>query len=459
MDQKPNVLINNTNKPSRLLAVCALAIAFALPFILVNAFSHKHKAARIMRPVLSLKSELVSIPVLRKLPVISDLTKTQPVTIQTPKPIKSEWLEIKTREGDSLTSIFSRAGLSAQTLQAILKEIPRNAALTRLKTGQELQLHIKNQQLQQMIISLNTTQYLVVYREGEHYKSKVNQRKTVVRNNYTTATVYGSLYGTAKRQKIHPRLIHQMTEIFTWDIDFARDVRAGDQFTILYKASYIDNTLVSTGDILAVSYKNRFKTFQAVRHTDQYGQSEYYTPQGISLKKAFSRYPIHFSHISSTFSLSRYHPLLHYRRAHKGVDLAAPIGTPIRATGAGRVEIIGRNSGYGNMIKIRHDKNYSSVYGHMLKFQKGISKGTFVRRDQVIGFVGQSGLASGPHCHYEFHIHNQPKNPTTVSLPRGLPMYGRELANFKTNTLLLLAQLKRYENTRVASVKNPEKQG
>src|SRR5690606_13274252 len=131
---------------------------------------------------------------------------------------------------------------------------------------------------------------------------------------------------------------------------------------------------------------------------------------GESFKKAFSHYPIKFSHISSTFSNSRYHPLLHYRRAHKGIDLAASIDTPILAVGDGTISTIGRHNGYGNMIKIKHDNTYSTLYGHMLRFAKGISKGSRVKRGQVIGYVGQTGLASGPHCHYELHVHNQPRN-------------------------------------------------
>ena len=165
----------------------------------------------------------------------------------------------------------------------------------------------------------------------------------------------------------------------------------------------------------------------------------------MSLKKAFVRYPIKFSHISSTFSLSRHHPILHYRRPHKGVDLAAPIGTPIHATGDGRIEIIGRDNGYGNMIKISHNKTYSSVYGHLLKFQKGLAKGNMVKKGQVIGFVGQSGLADGPHCHYEFHVNHNPRNPTTVELPRSLPISARERTAFRANANVLLARLKLYE--------------
>ena len=273
-----------------------------------------------------------------------------------------------------------------------------------------------------MIIPYTITQYLVIYKDKEHYKSKINTRKMNSHSHFLTATVQGSLYGTAKRYNIPSKLIRQMTEIFTWNINFAKDIKAGDQFSIVYKAYYIDDKLVGTGDILAVSYKNRGKTFEAIRLTNRAGHSDYYTPQGVSLKKAFNRYPVKFSHISSTFSLSRYHPILHYSRPHKGIDLAARIGTPIEATGDGRIEVIGRQNAYGNMIKINHNKTFSTIYGHMLKFQKGLSKGDYVKRGQIIGYVGQTGLASGPHCHYEFHINHQPKNPATIDLPRGIPL-------------------------------------
>ncbi|MDP1614305.1 MAG: peptidoglycan DD-metalloendopeptidase family protein [Methylococcales bacterium] len=496
MAPRPSVSLNSPSKPSKLLAVFALAVAFTLPFILVKSFPHKNKSGfgsipqslpvegthyeeidesdepaadtedgadavdAPSSPVITTEAPKAATPPTEiTTKSASSAAASQPVS--SPQPVKpakasepvakSEWKIVKTRDRDSLANVFNRSGLSAQTLHTIMRENSRIKVLSQLKPNQELQLLINNHTLEKMLIPLTTTQYVVIYREGEHYKSKINTHKMNSHNHFLTATVNGSLYGTAKRQNIPYKLIRQMTEIFSSDIDFAREVRAGDQFTIIYKAFYIENKLVSTGDIIAVTYRNRGKVFQAVRHTNRAGRSEYYTPQGRGLKKAFIRYPIRFSHISSTFSLSRYHPILHYRRAHKGVDLAARIGTPIQATGDGRIEIIGRQNAYGNMIKINHSKTYSSIYGHMLKFQKGLSKGSYVKRGQIIGYVGQTGLASGPHCHYEFHVNNQPKNPTTIDLPRGEPITGRELARFKVNTNTLLAQLKLFEEAHLAS--------
>ncbi|CEK11784.1 peptidoglycan DD-metalloendopeptidase family protein [Legionella hackeliae] len=484
MDQQPNVSLQSSNKPSKLMALIALVIAFALPFILVKSFPHKHRATFTSnelplieaeeKPVspapelpsvvqeerkpaslatnskLIVQNNLPAAPVSAK-PAVTEkksptpsakppvvATKTQPENrvVQ-----NNGWRIIKAQKGDSLAVIFKRVGLSPQTLQTIMHHNPRTKALSQIKPDQQLEFLIQKQILEKMIMPVSSTQYLEVYREGRRYKSKLNFKKMDGRTRMVTATIRGSLFGTAKRNNIPYKLIQQMTEIFTWDINFAKEIRAGDQFTIIYQAFYIGDKLVSTGDILAVSYRNKGKTYQAVRHTDRSGHTDYYSPQGASLKKAFDRYPLRFSHISSTFSLSRYHPILHYRRAHKGVDLAAPIGTPIRATGDGRIEIIGRQSGYGNMIKISHNKTYSTIYGHMLKFQKGLSRGTYVKRGQVIGYVGQTGLASGPHCHYEFHLNRQPRNPTTVDLPRGFPIAGREMTSFKIKSAALLKQL------------------
>lgn len=476
MAPQPDVSINSPNKPSKLLALIAIVVAISLPFILVKTFPHKNRSVIDSIPLTlpvtedngyddsedteDIAESAAASTVAAAVPIATPVKKPSPPVKTAKKPeepktapatVKSEWKIIKTRPKDTLGMIFNRAGLNAKTLQAVMNDSSHTKVLTQLKPNEELQLLITNHSLEKLIIPFTSTQYLIIYREGDRYKSKINQRKMNSHNHFLTATVNGSLYGTAKRMNIPYKLIRQMTEIFTWDINFARDVKAGDQFTIIYKAFYIENKLVSTGDIIAVSYRNRGKTFQAIRHTNRSGRSEYFSPQGTSLKKAFTRYPLHFSHISSPFSLSRYHPVLHYTRAHKGVDLAARIGTPIQSTGDGRIEIIGRQNAYGNMIKIKHNNTYSTIYGHMLKFQKGLSKGSYVKRGQVIGYVGQTGLASGPHCHYEFHVNNNPKNPTTINLPRGDAVPSREMAKFKANTNTFLAQMQLFEKAHLAS--------
>lgn len=420
----------NTKPPMSLLLI-AVVVAIALSVSLIKNLFHKHRA--------NYANKTLSLP------------KLEPQKAESDTAEDNGWKIITTHSGDSLASIFKRAGLSGQTLQAVLNNNPHAKTLTSIKPDQHIRLLIHEQVLEKLIIPISSTQHLIVSNKGKQYSSIIKSRKMDSHDDYITATIRGSLYGTAKQQNISYKLIQQMTEIFNWEIDFAREVRSGDQFSIVYKAYYIDDKLVSTGEIIAVTYTNRGVVHQAIRHGNAAGDYDYFTPQGVSLKKAFSRYPIKFSHISSTYSLSRYHPVLHYRRPHKGVDLAASIGTPVHATGDGRVEIIDRHNGYGNMIKISHNKLYSSLYAHLLRFQKGLSRGAHVKRGQVIGYVGQTGLADGPHCHYEFHVNHQPKNPSTVELPRASPVPAREMASFKAKAGTLLAQLKLYEAAHLAA--------
>lgn len=442
MDQRRHVSLQKSAKPSKFYALIALIIAVLLPYVLIKGFRPKQS---------DYTNKTLSLP-----KIIAKKPKSTAPEVTDNKAVKNEqeWQIITTKDGDTLASIFKRCGLSQQTLHNILKNNANAKSLTVIKPNQKLQLLIRDQQLEKLIFPLTITQSLVVTRKDSQFKTEITNRKTSSHNHYVTATVRGSLYSTAKNMNIPAKLIRQMTEIFNWEIDFSKDVRAGDRFTIIYKAFFIENKLVGTGEIIAVSYTNRGKTFSAIRHKNKNGEYEYFTPEGNSLKKAFSRYPLKFSHISSTFSLSRMHPILHRRRPHKGVDLAAPIGTPIRAVGDGKIAIIGRQSGYGNMIKIIHNKTYSTVYAHMLKFQKELVQGDRVKRGQIIGYVGQTGLATGPHCHYEVHINHQPKNPTTVELPRSSPVPARELASFKSTASTLLAQMRLFEEAQFASGQN-----
>ena len=430
MAQRLNVTPKKTTQPTKPIVLIALSIAFVLSCCLTVKLSNQHKVHYAKKTL-----SLPQLPVQEEKAVVED----------------NGWRIISPHSGDSLASIFSHLGLSRQSLQAILDKNPHAKALTSIRPGQKLKFLIRKSVLEKMIIPLTPVNYLVVSHTKNGYISKMKAHKTDTHTEYLTATVRGSLYGTAKRLNISSKLIQQMTNIFNWEIDFIRDIRAGDQFSIVYNAYYIHGKQVSTGDILAVTYTNRGVPHQAIRHTNGHGDFDYFTAQGTSLKKAFSRYPIKFSHISSTFSLSRNHPILHYHRPHRGVDLAASIGTPVHATGNGRVEIIDRHNGYGNMIKISHDRTYSSLYAHLLKFQKGLARGDFVRRGQIIGYVGQSGLATGPHCHYEFHVKHQPRNPTTIELPRASPVPSREMASFKAKAGTLLAQLKLYEEATLAA--------
>lgn len=433
MDQKFNLLKNGSIRRTKSITLIVIFVSIALCFFIGTRVKH-HRT--------HYTHNQLSLPEIKPDDLDAEENKDD-----------NEWKIVTTQSGDTLSSIFKRLGLSNQVLLSILSNNPHAKALTQIKPNQKLQVFIHEQVLQTLIVPLSATEYIQVSNQNGHYTTQIKARETNSQDKYITATVRGSLFNTARNLNIPYKIIQQMTDIFNWEIDFAKEVRSGDQFTIIYEAFFVDDKLVNTGDILAVSYTNQGVTHQAIRHMNAAGDFDYYTPQGTSLKKAFSRYPVKFSHISSTFSLSRKHPILHYSRPHKGIDLAAPIGTPIRATGNGIIQFIGRQNAYGNMVKIAHNKTYSSLYAHLLKFQKGLAKGDRVRRGEIIGYVGQTGLATGPHCHYEFHVNQNPKNPSTIELPRAEPVTGRELAQFKTHSLALLNRLKLYEEAHLAAAR------
>jgi murein DD-endopeptidase MepM/ murein hydrolase activator NlpD len=393
------------------------------------------------------------------LPAISLTTEQAPEIANTQGIENTNWQNIITRPGDSLATIFKRMGLSAQLLHTIMNNNPHAKTLTQIKPNQTIKFLIHDTTLEQMVMPRSLTQVLVVQRDDDniHYTSTLHARETHIEPQTITTTLHHSLYITAKKANIPYRLIQQMTDILAWEINFARDIREGDQFTIHYEAHYLENQFSHTGDVLAVSYTTHGKTYDAIRHQTSDGSIGYFTPEGQSVRKAFTRYPIKFSHISSTFSLSRMHPVLKQRRPHRGVDLAAPIGTPIHATSDGQVTSIGYENGYGNKIKLKHAGPYASVYAHLLKFQKGLSRGAYVKRGDIIGYVGQTGLATGPHCHYEFHVNNHPKNPSTVQLPQAISVPAKELASFKTHAETTLAQLKHVEMINLATTKTSDK--
>ncbi|MGL5742791.1 MAG: peptidoglycan DD-metalloendopeptidase family protein [Legionella sp.] len=480
MDKKPYIYIekrrankNKKSNPSKVLMGFALIIALTLPYCLVKKFDHNVYTESTSLPVslpeldgeqfeeyqdeseqntekqVAAKESKLELIEETAEHVVDDIVE---VVKPTKKVVKDNvWQTIKPRSGDSMATIFKRLGLTAQNLHLVMQKNPYSKALIAIKPSQELKFLINKNKLEKLVIPMNSIQTLTVYRDGAVYKTKIDSKKVKSQERYVSGVVKGSLYTTSQHLGIPRKLIQQMTTILRKDIDFSRSVRSGDRFSIAYDALYVEDKMVGIGDVVAVSYTNQGKTSQAVRHISRNGSRDYYTPKGESFKKAFSRYPIKFSHISSTFSSSRYHPILRYQRAHKGIDLAAPIGTPIQATGDGVIATIGRHNGYGNMIEIKHDKTYSTVYGHMLRFQKGLSKGSRVRRGQVIGYVGQTGLATGPHCHYELHVHNQPKNPTTTYLPTSSPVPAREMAAFRAKTKTVFAHLKSLENKSFAS--------
>jgi len=226
----------------------------------------------------------------------------------------------------------------------------------------------------------------------------------------------------------------ELAEIYQYDIDFVLDIQAGDRFTVVHEEVFQDGERLRTGNVLAAKFINEGREYRAVRYVDEQGHDEYFTPDGRSLRKAFIRAPVQFSRISSRFNPTRRHPVLNTIRAHRGVDYAAPVGTPVRAAGEGRVRFVGRQGGYGNVIELEHGSGVVTVYGHLSRFAAQMRRGQRVELGKVIGYVGKTGLATGPHLHYEYRIRGVHKNPQTVPLPDAAPIPAEQRDRFLAAT-------------------------
>jgi murein DD-endopeptidase MepM/ murein hydrolase activator NlpD len=241
-----------------------------------------------------------------------------------------------------------------------------------------------------------------------------------------------------------------LANIFGYDIDFALDIRDGDEFEVIYEEKLVEGKKVGTGNILAARFTNRGKLYSAVRYTNSQGNSTYYRADGSSMRRAFIRTPVDFARISSRFSNGRRHPVLNKIRAHKGVDYAAPRGTPIKATGDGKVVLAGRKGGYGNTVVIQHGQRYRTLYAHMNGFAKGIRNGSKVSQGQIIGYVGTTGLSTGPHLHYEFQVNGVHVDPLSQKLPMADPIAGTERKRFLQQSQPLLARMEQERATQLA---------
>lgn len=284
--------------------------------------------------------------------------------------------------------------------------------------------------------------------ETETYEPFEKEISLQMRNhatNHKTAsahvTIETSLFLDGLDAGLSKELIMQLTDIFAWDIDFATNLRNGDYFTVVYEKKVVNGKETDTDEIIAAQFTNQGSTYTAVRYLDETGSTNYYTPDGQSMQKAFLSTPVDFARISSHFDLKRKHPILNKIRAHKGVDYAARTGTPVKTTGDGEVIFSGRKGGYGQVVIIKHGDHYESLYAHLSKFKKGLQVGSHVKQGDVIGYIGQTGLATGPHLHYEFHVDGVYRNPETVKLPNSLPISENLLADFKSQTQPFLAQL------------------
>ena len=365
-------------------------------------------------------------------------------------PPANSWVTVKVKPGQTLSSIFDAQGLPTLDWVQVVQLGGESHKLKRLKAGDQLHLRKGPEGLQELTYALDEARTLQVSRTDAGFEAITLAAEIEHRPTYSMGTLTSSLYESGVNAGLTPSLIIEMADIFGYDIDFGQDIRVGDRFTVIYDELFKNGEKLRAGNILAAEFVNQGKSLRAVRYTDPQGNSGYYAQEGQSLRKSFIRTPLDVFRISSNFSRGRYHPVLNRIRAHLGTDYAASTGTPIKATGDGRVVFMGHKGGYGKAIIIKHGSSYETLYGHLSRFRSGLSYGSRVQQGQVIGYVGATGLATGPHLHYEFRVNGVHRDPRRVTLPRASSLPRQHLEHFRASSTPLLAQLDALNRSQVA---------
>lgn len=366
--------------------------------------------------------------------------------------VPEHWYVHEIQSGDTLSAIFSTLEIDRGLLHRIVSADSTEKSLSRLRPGQKIifRFNPESNQLEQLEhqISQLKTALFTVADDGIAYD--LNERDIEVRIETAYGRITSSLFADGLNAGLTDKVIIDMANLFTFDIDFARQIQPNDQFAVIYEARYLDGERIGSGDILAAEFVNNGESLRAVRFENE-GFADYYDHNGRSRKKAFIRTPLNFTRISSGFTNSRFHPVLKTWRSHRGVDYAAPTGTPVWATGNGVVKTIERQRGYGKVVFLQHGDEYVTVYAHLSAFKSGLKRGDRVKQGDIIGYVGQTGLATGPHLHYEFRIKGNHVDPLSYKLPAADPIKGSQLTAFQQHAEPLLKQLDMLRDPTVAS--------
>ncbi|MGE0082299.1 MAG: OapA family protein [Thiohalomonadaceae bacterium] len=417
----------------------ALGASVAIAVTAVFALSPDAQAKR--APALEPLVETISLP---PAPAAAAMPPEPSIEIPSEK--------VVVRPGDSMAAIFARLGLAPATLHAVMQSGPEARELNRLHPGQELEFRIQDGELRALHYTIDRTRTLAVRAEQGAFMAEMAVVAPEMRIARAVGTIESSLYAAGIKAGLSEPLIMQLAGIFGWDIDFALDIRAGDRFTLIYQEPYVNGERYGEGTILAAEFVNDGRVHRAIRYTDPSGHTDYYSEDGRSMRKAFLRSPVDFHRISSRFTKERYHPVLGVKRPHRGVDYAAPIGTPVKASGDGKVLFVGTKGGYGRTVILQHGGHISTLYGHLSRFAKGLRNGARVRQGQTIGYVGKTGVATGPHLHYEFRVNGVHRNPLTYKLPSAAPIQAEYRQNFETFAGALVSQLELITSTQLATL-------
>jgi murein DD-endopeptidase MepM/ murein hydrolase activator NlpD len=346
------------------------------------------------------------------------------------------------RRGDTIGSALARLGVDDPGALSFLTSDPAARPLYQLRPGQSVRVSTDGRgALLELRFLTAAGELLTIARRGDALEASSSAAPVAVRWSMAAGEIRSSLFAAADVAGLPDSVTLQLADVFGAEIDFYKDLQRGDRFAVVWETRSVDGETIGPGRIVAAQFEARGKTFQAFLFRDDDGREGYYAADGAALRRAFLRSPMEFSRVTSGFSNARFHPILKTWRAHRGVDYAAPVGTPVRATANGTVAFAGRQGGYGNVIVLRHQGAFSTVYAHLSRFASRLRSGVRVTQGDVIGYVGQTGWATGPHLHYEFRVAGVQRNPLTVALPGGEPLAPSRRVAFAARVEPALAQL------------------
>lgn len=363
------------------------------------------------------------------------------------------WRNDRVQRGDTIGELLRRVNVQDLVADEFLRRASSARSFRQLSVGRTFQAETDGaNNLLALRYTDNDGNQVQVLKDGASFSVTEQVVETERRVFVQTGQIASSLYAATDEAGLPDSIANQMVEVFGGDIDFHRDLRRDDKFSVVYEMLYANGESTHNGRILAAEFVNHGRTFRAFFFRNSQHGGDYFSPDGKSMRKAFLRSPIEFSRISSGFSGARFHPVLNKWRAHKGVDYASPIGTKVRATADAVVNFVGQRGGYGNVVMLDHQGHYQTVYGHLSRFTASLHHGQRVSQGEIIGYVGKTGLASGPHLHYEFKVSGIQRDPMKIALPDGKPISEAQRTAFEASTSDLGTRLALLHNTRIAKL-------
>jgi len=439
-------------QPRKSKAIQWFAVGLGIPLIvvaLINTVDRTEPVKPVTNiPVMSAgPDEPVVVPVVDEKLLLLEAAALMPE----PEP-EFDKLVLNVKSGDTMEKLFRSNNLSLGNLMSIAELSEAKQRFRRIKPGDVFEVTHDEGQVISLYSELDLTSALNIERQESGFAAEIVERPVEYRKRMAHGVIDSSLFESAATAGLSDKIIMNIAGIFAWDVDFVLDIRRGDNYYVQYEEIWQDDKYVADGEIIAAEFNNNGRTIQAIRFIDDDQRTDYFTPAGDSVRKAFIRAPVDFTRISSNFNPNRKHPILNRIRAHRGVDYAAPRGTPIKASGDGKVIFRGTKSGYGKTVILQHGGNITTLYAHMNSYVAKVGVGTRVKQGQTIGFVGMTGLATANHLHYEYRLNGVHRNPRTVALPDADPIDSQYRDRFMAAAEPILEELEEYKSSQTSTL-------